>query len=97
MEIGASGEVNNFREKPTGDGKWINGGFFVLKNEVFNYLNDSLIDEVMWEETPLERLTTANELMAYKHTGFWQSMDTLRDKNMLEELWLEDSPPWKLW
>ena len=97
MDIGDAGAVNNFREKPKGDGKWINGGFFVLKNEVFKYLSDSDIDDVMWEELPMKRLTKDNELMAYKHQGFWKCMDAMRDKIELDNIWNSEKPKWKIW
>jgi len=88
------GKVLDFEEKPEGDGGWINGGFFVLSPKVGQYLGD---DELIWEHKPMERLTTDGELYAFKHTGFWQPMDTLRDKNSLERLWAAGSAPWKLW
>ncbi len=96
MEIEVNGEVNEFREKPKGD-TWINGGFFILKNEVFNYLNDPKIDDIMWEESPLENLTNDQQLMAYKHQGFWKCMDAMRDKIELENIWNSDNPKWKIW
>jgi glucose-1-phosphate cytidylyltransferase len=85
--------VSNFQEKPAGDGAWINGGFFVLEPKVFEYIED---DSTSWELSPLQRLGYAGELMAYQHDGFWQAMDTLRDKNQLEDMWLSN-PPWKVW
>jgi glucose-1-phosphate cytidylyltransferase len=85
--------VVGFQEKPDGDGAWINGGFFVLEPEVFEYIEG---DHTGWESTPLDLLAQQNQLMAYQHTGFWQAMDTLRDKNQLEELW-QNVPPWKIW
>ena len=88
------GKVLHFEEKPDGEGGWINGGFFVLSPSVGQYLKD---DSTIWEREPLERLANEGELYAYKHTGFWQPMDTLRDKNYLEELWTSGSAPWKLW
>ena len=86
--------VNGFAEKPKGDGSLINGGFFVLSTEVL-----SLIDgpQCIWEKAPLESLALSGELMAYRHDGFWQPMDTLRDKVFLEELLLNDTAPWKSW
>ena len=97
LDISSDGEIVNFREKPKGDGKWINGGFFVLKNEVFNYLNEENIDAVMWEEAPLEKLTSDNQLMAFKHHGFWKCMDAMRDKIELENMWESEDPKWKIW
>ncbi|MFS8930193.1 glucose-1-phosphate cytidylyltransferase [Cupriavidus taiwanensis] len=85
--------VSNFQEKPAGDGAWINGGFFVLEPKVFDYIEN---DRTSWESTPLQRLAHEGELMAYQHTGFWQAMDTLRDKNHLEDMW-ESNPLWKVW
>ncbi|MDR1764354.1 MAG: glucose-1-phosphate cytidylyltransferase [Dysgonamonadaceae bacterium] len=90
-----SDQITSFVEKPKGDGTWINGGFFVCEPGVFRYLNQG--DETVWERRPLESLATDNELFAYKHTGFWKPMDTLRDKNQLEELWKSGSAPWKTW
>ena len=89
-----AGKVEKFKEKPKGDGAMINGGFFVLKPEVLGYLND---DATVWEQDPLIRLAEDGELMAYEHEGFWQPMDTLRDKNLLEDLWQQGEAPWKLW
>lgn len=85
--------VNNFQEKPAGDGAWINGGFFVLDPEVLDLIED---DQTSWESEPLNNLANNGHLAAYEHTGFWQAMDTLRDKNLLEELW-KTNPPWKIW
>ena len=86
--------VLNFEEKPKGDRSWINGGFFVLEPEIFNYIKD---DYTMWEREPLEKLANDQQLIAYKHYGFWKPMDTLRDKRELEALWDSGSPPWKIW
>jgi len=86
--------VTSFQEKPKGDGGWINGGFFVCSTEVLDYLQD---DATVWEREPLERLARERQLAAYFHRGFWQPMDTLRDKNHLEELWAGANPPWKKW
>lgn len=85
--------VESFQEKPAGDGAWINGGFFVLEPSVFDYIDS---DQTSWEARPLQRLAEDDQLMAYQHAGFWQAMDTLRDKTHLEELWNTD-PPWKVW
>lgn len=84
----------NFKEKPKGDGAMINGGFFVLTPKVLDYLAD---DSTVWEQEPLMNLAGDNQLMAYEHQGFWQPMDTLRDKNHLEELWESGKAPWKIW
>lgn len=87
-------EVSDFLEKPTGDGDWINGGFFVLEPQVMDYIDS---DKTVWEQDPLEKLVRNDNLMAYKHKGFWQPMDTLREKIFLEELWEKSSAPWKIW
>ena len=86
--------VAGFAEKPAGDGGWINGGFFVLDPRVFRYLSG---DADIWEHEPLQGLARDGELGAYHHEGFWQPMDTLREKNMLEELWASGRAPWKIW
>ena len=86
--------VTRFQEKPKGDGGWVNGGFFVLSPTVIDYING---DETVWEREPLEHLARERQLAAYFHRGFWQPMDTLRDKNHLEELWAGGNPPWKAW
>lgn len=88
------GEVRRFQEKPKGDGARINGGFFVLSPKVIDRIDG---DQSIWEQEPLKGLASDNQLMSYKHEGFWQPMDTLRDKNMLEELWDSNKAPWKLW
>ena len=85
--------VVSFHEKPA-DGGWINGGFFVLEPGVLPYIAD---EETIWEREPMENLARDNQLVAYKHNGFWQPMDTLRDKNLLEELWESGRAPWKIW
>lgn len=95
VDLNADGLVTQFHEKPKGDGHWINGGFFVLRSSVFGYL-DEQADDQMWEDEPLTRLTQDNQLMAYRHTGFWRCMDAMRDKVILEELWEKD-PKWKIW
>ncbi|MBW4467438.1 MAG: glucose-1-phosphate cytidylyltransferase [Pegethrix bostrychoides GSE-TBD4-15B] len=86
--------INQFHEKPGGDGAWINGGYFVLEPEVIDYIAD---DSIMWEQEPLTKLAHDNQLSAYKHDGFWQPMDTLKDKNYLEGLWKSGEAPWKVW
>lgn len=86
--------VLRFQEKPEGDGSWINGGFFVLEPSVLDLIED---DTTIWERKPLEKLAAAGRLAIYKHTGFWQPMDTLRDKTHLEDLWAGGNAPWKLW
>jgi len=86
--------VEGFQEKPIGDGGWINGGFFVLNRKVIDLIQD---DSTIWEKEPLQQLARNGQLAAYKHGGFWQPMDTLRDKNRLEELWASGQAPWKVW
>ena len=87
-------KVVNFKEKPKGDGGFINGGFFVLSNKVLEKIKD---DTTIWEQEPLKSLADEGELMSYEHTGFWQPMDTLRDKNYLNKLWESGDAPWKIW
>jgi glucose-1-phosphate cytidylyltransferase len=87
-------QVSSFKEKPKGDGAMINGGFFVLSPEVLNLIDD---DSCTWEQYPLKKLAEDGQLMAYEHHGFWQPMDTLRDKVYLEELWQKGNAPWKVW
>ncbi|RJQ33535.1 MAG: glucose-1-phosphate cytidylyltransferase [Actinobacteria bacterium] len=94
MEISDKFLVDAFQEKPEGDGAWINGGFFVLEPQIFDYIEG---DGTFFEHEPLTNLAKDNNLVAYKHTGFWQPMDTLREKNMLEELWASKKSPWKVW
>jgi len=88
------GQVMSFKEKPRGDGGMINGGFFVLSSKVLSLIDG---DQTIWERGPLEQLTQRGELAAYQHDGFWQPMDTLRDKSSLEELWATGQAPWKVW
>jgi len=86
--------VQHFREKPEGDNAWVNGGFFVLDPAVFDYIDG---DNTSWEREPLEQLAEEGQLCAYRHQGFWQPMDTLRDRMYLEDLWKSANPPWKSW
>ena len=86
--------VQKFMEKPKGDGGWINGGFFILEPKVIDYIKD---DTTIWERGPLEKLSSEDQLGAFKHQGFWQPLDTLRDKNHLEKLWNENKALWKIW
>jgi len=86
--------VTGFQEKPLGDGGWINGGFFVLQPQVLDYIAG---DGMAWEQAPMQRLAAESELMSWEHRGFWQPMDTLREKNLLEELWQTGKAPWKRW
>lgn len=96
MEFGSENEVVSFKEKPQGDGHWINGGFFVLDKKVFDLLPENC-DNEMWEESPLGKLTEMNELSAFKHNGFWRCMDALRDKVILDDLWDTGKAKWKIW
>ncbi|MEI7482881.1 MAG: glucose-1-phosphate cytidylyltransferase [Elusimicrobiota bacterium] len=92
LEIAPKGGVKAFREKPVGDGAWINGGFFVVEPAALKLLKD---DSTVWEREPLERLARDNKLGAYKHSGFWKCMDTLRDRTEFEKLWRDNAAPWK--
>jgi glucose-1-phosphate cytidylyltransferase len=96
MDVAENGDVVSFREKAKDESKWINGGFFVLKPEVFSYLEGDM-SQMMWEDEPLERLTEDNQLVAYQHKGFWKCMDALRDKLELEALWQSGQAKWKNW
>lgn len=87
-------QVIRFQEKPAAGDAWINGGFFVLSPKVFDYIDG---DDTLWEREPLERLAAEGQLSAYFHSGFWQPMDTLRDKHVLDDLWASGKAPWKLW
>lgn len=86
--------ISRFEEKPSGDGSWINGGFFVLEPKVIDHISG---DDTVWERLPLESLAKSGQLSAFKHEGFWQPMDTLRDRLKLEELWQTGRAPWKVW
>jgi glucose-1-phosphate cytidylyltransferase len=86
--------VKNFVEKPKGEGGWINGGFFVLSPKVIEYISD---DQTTWEREPMQRLAAEKQMSVYFHEGFWQPMDTLREKNYLEKLWESGQAPWKIW
>lgn len=94
LDIKLDHRIKTFQEKPQGDGTWVNGGFFVLEPSVFDLLH---ADADVWERRPLEELASSGQLSAYKHSGFWQPMDTLRDKTYLEELWTSGKAPWKTW
>ncbi len=96
MVLDDSGKVVHFKEKPTGDGRWINGGFFVLSPDVKKYLEGDM-EDVMWEDSPLEQLTRDGQLAAYRHRGFWKCMDAMRDKIELEALWENNQAKWKTW
>jgi glucose-1-phosphate cytidylyltransferase len=94
MQLDAGSSVMSFQEKPVGDGGWINGGFFVCEQAVVDYIRD---DDTVWEKDPLERLAAEGRLKAFQHRGFWQPMDTLRDKRALEVLWESGAAPWRVW
>jgi len=96
LEIGNNGNILSFKEKSKDEGKWINAGFFVLKPQVFEYLKDNM-DDIMWEDEPLEKLTGDKQLIAFQHKGFWKCMDALRDKIELEALWNSNNAKWKVW
>ena len=87
-------KITAFKEKPNGDGAWVNSGFFVLEPGVMDYIDG---DAITWEKEPMEKLATNGQLAAYKHSGFWQPMDSLRDKHVLEDLWQSGKAPWKIW
>ena len=94
LNIADDGNVTRFLEKPKGDGIWINGGFFVCEPEVLDVISG---DTTVFEQEPLTKLAEDGELFAYKHDGFWQCMDTLRDKTKLNDLWISRKAPWKIW
>jgi glucose-1-phosphate cytidylyltransferase len=94
LELDDQGNVSAFREKPQDEIGWINGGFFVLEPSVFDVLES---DQTVWERKPLETLVSRGQLVAHRHRGFWQPVDTLREKNLLEELWRTGKAPWKVW
>jgi glucose-1-phosphate cytidylyltransferase len=96
MELNTKGDVTAFREKAKDESKWINAGFFILKPAVFDYLEGDM-NNMMWEDAPLEKLTNDKQLAAYEHMGFWKCMDALRDKIELEELWQTNQAKWKVW
>ena len=93
LEISGN-KISNFKEKPAGDGNWINGGFFILEPKIFDYIEG---DSTIWEKEPLEKLVQDKQLNVYRHDDFWQPLDTLRDKNYLEKLWDSGNAPWKNW
>lgn len=94
LDISTDLTVSSFLEKPKGDGGWINGGFFMCEPDVIKFIDG---DATIWERTPMERIAKSGEMKAFKHEGFWKPMDTLRDKNELEDLWQHNKAPWKLW
>ncbi|MDH3974410.1 MAG: glucose-1-phosphate cytidylyltransferase [Deltaproteobacteria bacterium] len=94
MDLDKADRVTAFQEKPKGDNAWINGGFFVLDPEAIDYIEG---DSTIWERSPMEKLAGEGQMVAFKHSGFWQPMDTLRDKHHLEEMWASGDAPWKKW
>jgi glucose-1-phosphate cytidylyltransferase len=94
LNINDKGIILNFQEKPQGEGGWVNGGFFILEPQVFDLIEG---DKTSWESQTLPLIASKGQLAAFHHHGFWQPMDTLRDKNMLEELWRSDKAPWRVW
>ena len=95
LEIDEHNEVKSFQEKPKGDGSWINAGYFVCEPKIFDYITQG--DKTVFEQDPLKNLARDGEIFTYKHDGFWMPMDTLRDKNLLNEMWDEQKAPWKIW
>jgi glucose-1-phosphate cytidylyltransferase len=95
LQITEANQITAFKEKPQGDGAWINGGFFVCEPDVFKYIKDG--DQTIWERGPLEGIASDGGLHAYRHTGFWKPMDTLRDKLELNEFWATGKASWKVW
>ena len=95
LNIDNNNKVNEFKEKPKGDGSWINAGYFICQPEVLNYIDNG--DDVVFEQEPLKNLAKKGEIYTYKHNGFWMPMDTLRDKMKLNELWDKNKAPWKVW
>lgn len=94
LNIEQSGVVSNFKEKPKGDGSWVNGGFFVCDTSILNYITDN---STIFEQDPLQKLAEDRELMVYMHHGFWSCMDSLNDKNNLSNMWIKNLAPWKVW
>lgn len=95
LDIGLDNQVQEFKEKPKGDGSWINAGFFVCEPQVFDYITEG--DATIFEQRPLQSLARDGQIYTYKHDGFWMPMDTLRDKNTLNRLWAENKAPWQVW
>jgi glucose-1-phosphate cytidylyltransferase len=95
LSINDNSLITAFQEKPKGDGSWINGGYFVLEPRIFDYIKEG--DATIWEQNPLETLAKEGKLSAFKHSGFWKPMDTLRDKHELEDMWTSNKAPWKKW
>jgi glucose-1-phosphate cytidylyltransferase len=96
IDISSDGSVEQFQEKPQGDGMWINGGFFILEPGIYNYLEGNM-DDIQWERGPLAEIAGDHQLAAYKHKGFWKCMDALRDRIELEQMWNSGNAEWKIW
>ena len=94
LSLRSDNSVSSFQEKSLGEESWVSGGYFVLEPAVIDLIND---DQTVWEHEPLKSLVSNKKLVAFKHRGFWQPMDTLRERNLLEELWLRNEAPWKKW
>ncbi len=94
LNLSETDAVDSFLEKPKGDGSWINGGFFVCQPQVFDFIEG---DSMVWEKEPMEQIAALNEMVAFKHSGYWKPMDTLRDKQELEQEWNSGNAPWKTW
>jgi len=95
LDIGKDNQVQEFKEKPKGDGSWINAGFYECEPKVFDYLSQD--DSLVFEQAPLQELAKDSEIFTYKHSGFWKPMDSLKDKNDLNKLWGKGNAPWKVW
>lgn len=96
INIDANNNITAFNEKPKGDGAWINGGYFVLEPKIFDYIDGSH-DNIVWEKEPLQNIAKDGQINAFKHNGFWQPMDTMRDKLQLTDMWMTNNAPWKVW
>ena len=94
ISLGSNNKVENFHEKPEGDGSWVNGGFFVFNKKIFDFLKK---DSDILEQGPIQKISKKKQLIAFRHSGFWKAMDTLNDKKYLEDLWLKNKCPWKIW
>ena len=95
LNIEDDNKVTSFQEKPKGEGGWINAGFFVCESKVFDYLTED--DSLIFEQEPVQNLAKDGELFTFKHNGFWKPMDTLRDKQLLQNMWESNKAPWKVW
>jgi glucose-1-phosphate cytidylyltransferase len=95
LNIADNDEVHSFTEKPKGDGAWINGGYFVCEPNIFDYITEG--DATIWEKGPMDKIAADGKMMSFKHNGFWRPMDTLKDKQDLNEMWSSNEAPWKCW